>query len=176
MNIGVLSDTHRNREYLDNAVDWLVSRKHVDNLYHLGDDYQDVQGLEDVWIPVVQVPGIYHPAYRDGSMKPTAIETVLGLTIILVHQLNKDISDDDRIRADIILHGHTHKAELSLSDGLLIMNPGHLKGPLDKNMPPSFGLLEIGESSVRAAIFDLDFKEIESLKLVRSENGLYRGY
>jgi predicted phosphodiesterase len=54
------------------------------------------------------------------------------------------------------------------------MNPGHLKGPLDKNAPPSFGLLDIQDRGVTATIFNLDFKPVQSMELLRSENRLYK--
>ncbi|HEX7509726.1 MAG TPA: metallophosphoesterase family protein, partial [Chitinivibrionales bacterium] len=77
-------------------------------------------------------------------------------------------------RSNIILHGHSHRYELRLDDGLLYMNPGHLKGPIDKNAPPSFGLLDIQDKNVQAKIFGLDFKTLQEIDLLRSENRLYK--
>lgn len=174
MKIGVVSDTHRNKEYLSEVVTWLVSRHHITTLYHLGDDYEDVIDLGDMGIEVVQVPGIYHARYRKGSLPVKQRETVLGLQILLVHALEKDVTDEDRRVSDIILFGHTHRAQIILDDGLLLMNPGHLKSAMDKNAKPSFGLLDIQDRTVAAKIFGLDHKEIESMVLVRSESGLFR--
>jgi putative phosphoesterase len=175
MKIGVVSDTHRNKEYLEDVVGWLGDRHRIVSLYHLGDDYEDVLGLADEGIEVVQVPGIYHTKYRDGSLQPKVLESVLGVRILLVHSLEKDISAEDRTVTDIILYGHTHRPELKLEDGLLLMNPGHLKAPKDKNIDPSFGMLDIGNKEVTATIFDLKFKEIQSMHMIRSETGLFRG-
>jgi len=91
-----------------------------------------------------------------------------------VHALDKDVTKDDIIRSDIILHAHTHKAELRLDDGMLYINPGHLKGPIDKNSPPTFGLLDIQDKEVKVALFNLEFKVIQEKALLRSENGLYK--
>ena len=174
MKIGIVSDTHRNREYLERAVDWLLSNYHIASLFHLGDDYEDVVGLVDQGIDIIQVPGIYHQKYRDGTLQPKQIEHILGLRILLLHSYEKDFADEDKTMADVILYGHTHRPEIKLADGLLLMNPGHLKGDIDKQVKPSFGLLDIQDRVVFAKIFGMDFKEIEGVELMRSESGLYR--
>ncbi|MBD3390485.1 MAG: hypothetical protein GF418_00560 [Chitinivibrionales bacterium] len=175
MRVGVVSDTHRNKDLLETVAGWLTENQRIASLYHLGDDYEDVVGLAGQGIEVVQVPGIYHAKYRDGTLKPTAWENVMGVRVLLAHSLEKDVTDEDRAVTDIILYGHTHKPELRLEDGLLYMNPGHLKGTVDKTTPASFGLLDVGNREVTATIFDLSFDEIQSIHMIRSETGLYRG-
>jgi predicted phosphodiesterase len=91
-----------------------------------------------------------------------------------VHALDKDATPDDIMRSDIILHGHTHRAELRLEDGMLYINPGHLKGPIDKNARPSFAFLDIQDKNVVVKIIGLDFKVIQEMELFRSENRLYK--
>jgi predicted phosphodiesterase len=161
-------------ELLDNVVEWMTHRQKIATMYHLGDDYNDVAGLGDRFSELVQIPGIYDERYLNGKLPAKVFETILGITILLVHSLDKDAKHEDIARSDIILFGHTHKHELQLDDGKLYMNPGHLKGPLDKNMPPSFGVLDIHDRGVGATIFDLNFKAIQSMELIRSESGLYR--
>jgi len=174
MKIGIVSDTHRNKEFLNSAVDWLVNRQKIAVLYHLGDDYDDVKELGDLFLEIVQVPGIYDERYKKGTLPAKIVETILGLNIMLVHSVEKDLSDNDLSRSDIILYGHSHHEELRLEDGRLFMNPGHMKGPLEKNMPPTFGLLNIMDREVSATIFNMNFKPVESIELLRSESGLYK--
>ncbi len=174
MKIGIVSDTHRNKEYLERAVDWLISSRHIVSLYHLGDDYEDVVELAERGIDIVQVPGIYHHKYQDGTIPAKLIEHVLGLRILLVHSFEKDVTFKDKTKADVILFGHTHKPEIRIEDGLLLMNPGHLKGEIDKQTEPSLGILDVQDQTVSAKIFDTDFEEIKSMELIRSESGLYR--
>ena len=174
MKIGVVGDTHRNKVYLERVIDWLIPEQHISSLYHLGDDYEDVVDLADRGVEIVQVPGIYHKNYLNGTLKPKQIETILGLRVLLVHSLDKDVTTEDRTVSDIILYGHTHRSEIKLEDGLLLMNPGHLKSEIDKQFKPSFGLLDIQDQTVSAKLFDMNFEEIKSVDLMRSESGLYR--
>ena len=174
MKIGIVSDTHRNKDLLVDVLDWMISRHKISALYHLGDDYDDVADLGDRYIEIVQVPGIYDERYKDGSLPAKAVETVMGLQIMLVHSYEKDITQDDILKSDIVLYGHTHKAEIRLVDGRLFMNPGHLKGPLDKNMPPTFGLLTILDKEVNAVIFGTNFKPVHTMDVMRAESGLYK--
>lgn len=174
MKIGIVSDTHRNKEFLHQVVNWLVSRQHIEQLYHLGDDYEDVIELADEGIEVVQVPGIYHKQYLNGSLKAKQVKHVVGLRILLVHSLEKDVNENDKAISDVILYGHTHRAALELKDGLMLMNPGHLKSTIDKQEKASFGLMDVQDAIVTAKIINLDFKEINGVKLIRTESGLFR--
>jgi len=174
MKIGVVADTHRNKDYMRSAVEWMLNRNKISMLCHLGDDYDDVLGITEEYIEVLQVPGLYDPRYRDKSLPAKVTETIQGLTVMLVHDFEKDGSSADLLHANIILCGHTHHAELRLESGVLFMNPGHLKGPLDKNEPPSFGLLDIQDRNVSAKIFSMDFKQIHGMELIRSENQLFK--
>ena len=174
MKIGVVSDTHRNRENLNLVVEWLMKRQRISMLFHLGDDYGDVMELTDRYIEVVQVPGLYDREYAGKTVPATLIETIQGLDILLVHALDKDLTREDALRSNVILFGHTHRPEIRLEDGVLYMNPGHLKGPIDKNVPPSFGLLEILDKNVNVKIINFDFKAVQEMSLLRSGSGLYK--
>jgi putative phosphoesterase len=174
MKVGIVSDTHRNKELLSTVVTWMEKNQRIAMLYHLGDDYNDVTELSDRYLEITQIPGIYDPKYLDGSLPATLTETVMGLRILLIHSIEKDMTPQMKQNSDIILHGHTHKPEMKLVDGLLYMNPGHLKSPKDKNTPASFGILDIQDKNIAATIFGIDYKVIESIKIMRSEQGLYK--
>ena len=174
MKIGIVSDSHRNKDYLNSVVDWLISRQKIATLYHLGDDYDDVADLAEKYIDIVQVPGIYDERYNDGTLPKKLMENVLGLRILLVHSFEKDVTKDDTMMTDIIMHGHTHHYEIKLEDGLLRVNPGHLKGPKEKNLPPTFGLLEIQDRDLHVKIINLEFKPVLTMNILRSENRLYK--
>jgi uncharacterized protein len=174
MKIGILSDTHRNKANLNLAAGWLQKKQRISMLFHLGDDYSDVLELTERYIEVVQVPGIYDKEYTNKTVPATVIETIQGLDILLIHALDKDLTKEDAMRSDIILYGHTHRSEIRLEDGVLYMNPGHLKSDMDKNAPPSFGLMEIQDKSVTIKIIGLDFKTVQEMSLFRSGSGLFK--
>ncbi len=50
--IGVVADTHGNRELLARAREILVEREGIDRAYHLGDDYADAEWMTDWNVPV----------------------------------------------------------------------------------------------------------------------------
>jgi len=174
MKIAVVGDTHRNMELLSKVAEWCCERQKTAALYHLGDDYCDMATLGERDMDVVQVPGIYDEGYRNGTLAAKAHESVLGLQILLVHSLEKDLAPDDRTACDVILYGHTHKAEMRLEDGHFYMNPGHLKADKDKNMAATFGILDIQDRHVSATVYDMAFKPVQRLEMTRSENGLYK--
>ena len=173
MKIGIVSDTHRNIEYLKSVAGYLVNRQKVSPCI-IWATIDDVKELDELYLEIVQVPGIYDHRYKSGKLAAKVFETILGLNILLVHSFEKDVQEDDIARSDIILFGHTHHYELRLEDGRLYMNPGHLKGPMEKNMPPTFGMLTIMDREVIATIYSIQFKPVQTLELLRSEGGLYK--
>ena len=47
----------------------LVPQTHpVSMLCHLGDEYDDIAELKDLYTELLQVPGIYDSRYKDGSL------------------------------------------------------------------------------------------------------------
>ena len=174
MKIGILSDTHRNKKNIHLVSELLVQHKHINSIYHLGDDYDDVLELQNLGVDVVQVPGLYDKKYFDSESARKHVETIYGIRILLIHSLDKDGTDNDITNSDIILYGHTHKGEIQLSDAKLFINPGHLKSDMDKNSKPSFGYLEILEKKVTTTLFNLQFKIVESHDYLYSEIGFYK--
>jgi hypothetical protein len=174
MKIGVVSDTHRNKKLLQQVVDWFVKTHSIGMLYHLGDDYDDTMHIADSGVEIKQVPGIYHPGYRDGRIAPTVRDTLMGLSILLVHSLEQDVTSEDILGSDIVLYGHSHEAKITVEDGVLYMNPGHLKGKRDKNRDSSFGMLDIQEENIYAYLFDAHFNELTRVPISRSGAGLYK--
>jgi putative phosphoesterase len=174
MKIGVVSDTHRNKKFLAEVVAWMQKNHRISALYHLGDDYDDVIDLSDRFLEIVQVPGIYDPRYTDGTLGAVVKENVMGIRIALVHSAEKDLTDEIKSSSDIILYGHTHKPELQVIDGKLFMNPGHLKAEKDKTVPASFGILDIQDRNMTASIYGLNYKTVETARLMRSEQGLFK--
>lgn len=173
MRIGIVSDTHRNTQFHEKALDYLVSGKKADRIYHLGDDYRDAELEINRGLDLVRVPGIYCPEYQDRSVPKVAFDNILGVNIVMAHDI-KDITRENILCNDIILYGHFHKYEIKVENSKLYINPGHLKSPKDKNQPPSFGFLDIDYDEISAAVIQADGKVLLTMKLKKGEAGLFK--
>jgi len=162
--IGVLSDTHGNLDYMRRALGHLRGEFGAERFYHLGDEYGDCDEMLDEGLALVRVPGIYAVEYASGRAPKALADVVEGRTIVLVHQIS-DVSEAQRASADLVVHGHTHKAGVSVEGGAVIFNPGHLKSARHKNHPASFGALEVEAQRVRVRVLGMDFSAILEMEL-----------
>lgn len=153
MRIGVLSDTHGNQRLMVAAADRLVDEHKAELLIHLGDDYADGQALEWAGYPVRTVPGLWCPEYRDHRYPNRLDESFAGVRVVALHA-DKDIRGYD-YEADVILTGHTHTPRVEFVEGVLHLNPGHLKAQRDRGANASFGKVEIHDDRILAAVYEL---------------------
>jgi uncharacterized protein len=172
MQIGIISDTHKNKDLHTAALNELLSEG-VSKIYHLGDNFSDGEVEIEYGVDLLRVPGIYCPEYTDKTVERVAFDTVQGVGIVMAHD-RKDITEKDILCNDIILFGHTHKSELNVVNGKLFLNPGHLKGEKDKGRLPSYGLLTIDYGKIEASIHEIEGKTIGRLSLKKDDTGLYK--
>jgi hypothetical protein len=172
MRIGIISDTHKNRDLHAMALDELLSHG-ASKIYHLGDNYSDGELEIEYGVDLIRVPGIYCPEYTDEIVEKAAFDTIQGVGVVMAHVLN-DISEKDIMCNDIILYGHTHKTELKVENGKLYLNPGHMKSDKDKGRLPSYGLLSIDCGKIEAAIYEIGGKTVSRLFLKKDNTGLYK--
>jgi len=166
MKIGIVSDSHGEVENLKDAVDWLVDGG-AEKIIHLGDDYDDAEGLK---IEVIRVPGVFSRYYKDPEIPNRRIEEIEGWRVLLTHteqshenDLPTDIKPEEvieRREVELVLCGHTHIPKIEEKGGILYINPGHLKKKDKKGYPPSFASVEFTREKVDAKIIDLKSKEI----------------
>jgi len=178
MKVGVISDSHNNLEYLSEAGLWL-NQNGASLLVHLGDDWDDTNAIERLGVKILKVPGVFSSYYQDSSIINRRIEKMAGFQVLLTHtasshanDLPADLKPEDVIinhQADVILYGHTHMPNLEIKEGILWLNPGHLKIEDKKGYEPSFGMLDLGEYEAVGKIIDFKTKvEIKSLTLRKS--------
>jgi len=143
--------------------------KNTDIVIHLGDDYEDIdffklllEGKE-----VYQVPGIYHPRYRNGALPAVKTLKIEDWNIALVHNL-EDLFRK-KILGDINFYGHTHKTEIFARDGKLFVNPGHLKDDFDRGFAASYAIMEITPKSVNIKIITLSGRIIKERIIEKTE-------
>lgn len=166
MKIGVISDSHRNLNYLRKAADYLVKKEGVDWVVHLGDDYTDSEILKEYGVKTLAIPGVYDPEYKEPEIVNRVIEEFGDLKVMISHTVKShdndkagDLVPEEVIankEVDIYLFGHTHIYDLYLKDNILYLNPGHLKEEDIKGKPASFSLLEIEGKEVDVKIIRLD--------------------
>ncbi len=166
MKAGVVSDTHGNIENLKEAVEWLAEVEGVDVLIHLGDDASDVRELDCLNVRVVSVPGVFESAYSDKKIPNRLIDEFDGVWVLISHtpashdrDLPEDIKPEDVIGkggADVVLHGHTHRASIEKTGSVSVINPGHLKTSDARGGKPTFAVVDFSGRQVK--IISLDDK------------------
>jgi putative phosphoesterase len=148
--VGVVSDTHGNVEGMRRLTDMLKARG-VFTLLHVGDDYRDVRTLKQAGLEVIGVPGVFCREYDDPQVPNRLVVELNGVKMLLTHTEGRNRHDapgdpDPRILArevQIVLFGHTHNPTLEERQGVLWLNPGHLRNRADRGYPATFALLAL---------------------------------
>jgi uncharacterized protein len=135
--IGIISDSHDNLDKIKIAVDILNANK-VDFVFHAGDFVAPftVPVLEKLEMGFLGVFG-----NNDGEKKGLSASSQgkiqegplklrkFGKDIILTHSLSSIASDDlGENLPDLIIYGHTHRAEILKKGKCLFINPGECGG------------------------------------------------
>ncbi len=167
MRIGVFSDSHGDIRNLERGARYLLDSYQVEMFIHLGDDYSDALSLEKFGLRVLRVPGVFSGYYQDPHIPNRIVEILSGYRVLLSHTLSshrndlpQDLKPEDLIKnkeVDIVLFGHTHVPFLEEREGILYLNPGHVKEGMDKGYPPTFAFLRL-EKEVQARVIDLKGK------------------
>jgi putative phosphoesterase len=159
MIVGVVSDTHGNREGMLLLAERLKSLG-VQTVLHLGDDYQDLATLTRAGLEVLGVPGLYCPEYRDPKILNRQVVELGGLKFLLTHTEARSRFDGPEdldpemicYEVDAVLFGHTHAPALEERQGIAWVNPGHLRHRTDRGSPPTFALLHISPLELKVQI------------------------
>ncbi len=162
MIVGVVSDTHGNRQGMLQAAERLKFLG-VQTVLHLGDDYRDFDTLSRAGLKVIGVPGVYCPEYRDPAVPNRLMVELGGLKFLLTHtesrHKNDGPGDPDPEMAcyevDAVLFGHTHTPTLEERQGKAWINPGHLRDCTDRGYPPTFALLNISPPEIKVQVLRL---------------------
>ena len=142
MKILVFSDSHGHYERLLRAVREHLQNGGIDRIFFLGDGLRDIIKLSDEFprIPITYVHGNCDDAFTTREERENAIYeevvTAGGVTFLLMHGHKYDVkySTDDaafrayEVGADVVLFGHTHRADDSTIDfgkkKIRLINPG----------------------------------------------------
>ncbi|MGA2251181.1 metallophosphoesterase family protein [Terracidiphilus sp.] len=152
MKIGVVSDTHGLlRPEVTAALDG------VERILHVGDvgDAEILRKLEKI-APVTAVRGNIDFDGECARLAETEILEVQGISIYLLHIIDKLDLDPRAAGFSAVLFGHSHKAEIRRHNGVLYFNPGSC-GPRRFQLPVTMGFLRLNaDGTLEAEIIDLD--------------------
>jgi len=158
MKIALLSDSHGNLAYIKKIGQYLKEKAKVDLIIHLGDEYNDVDILNDLGIDIIKVPGIFSSYYQDPSIPNRIIKEIEGVKVLITHSLDphpndlpqdrgpQDIITEENIKA--VFYGHTHIAKVEEKKGVMFVNPGHLRESDKRGNPASFAIVEIKSGKI----------------------------
>jgi len=167
MKIGVLSDTHGNTMMMNEALRIMAEDYEVDAVIHLGDDMSDMSNIDLHGKPFYAVPGMYEAMWNDGNTPHRRIVEFGGLKFLLSHSPHSEPHDAPidikpetaraRYGIDVLLYGHTHRyAAFKNGDGVITINPGHLKSEMDRGNPASFAIIDIDSGEIHVEIMGMD--------------------
>ena len=146
MKLLVMSDSHKNIGLMQQAAE----QTRPDAIMHLGDHIGDARELQrrlpDAVIYTVVGNCDFYTQGEDELLL-----TLAGKKIYMTHGhifgvksgLDSLVKQARRRNADIALFGHTHQALLQQTEGLWLMNPGHMKQQHDRNRAASYGIVTI---------------------------------
>lgn len=157
--VAVLSDSHGNSQTLERLAA-LLKEKGIGLALHLGDDYRDIAFLTSRGLQVIGVPGVYCPEYADARIPNRRLLELGEIRLLLTHTENRHRHDrpedpdpqEAAWEADLVLYGHTHEPALEERESGWWLNPGHLKGPLDRGQPATYALLTLNGREVEVEI------------------------
>ena len=155
--IGILSDTH-----LDTVPDHFKTAAKacfadVSMILHAGD--LTSLAILDVFKDK-KVHAVHGNMCTQKTCKALPTQTTItvgGFTIGLVHRVGNSYDFEDRLielfpEADCIVYGHTHHPVCHQVGDILYMNPGSFFSTGRYGAPPTYGILEISEKSLRGSI------------------------
>ncbi len=154
MKLLILSDSHRELEYMRDA----VRRERPDAVIHLGDLVPDADRLaeEFLGLPVLSVRG--NCDFSQPARAEELLRTFEGVKIFGVHGhryhvkqtlLHAELAARQR-EADVLLFGHTHCPYCECYNGLWMLNPGACSG-----RAPSYGVVQIENGKINCRVTDM---------------------
>lgn len=148
MRILVISDTHGvNKE----IIEIFSENEKADMIIHLGDYVKDGEKISKILgLPCVIVKGngdynSDYPEDRFIEIEGKKIFSTHGHKYNIKSNLDKLYHKSMKLKADIILFGHSHIPLNIKKDGIIIMNPGSPSIPRGIDGIKTYGIIEIGE-------------------------------
>lgn len=145
MEILIISDTHGRVSIAERVIESLKSS--IDMIIHCGDVVNDAKKIKEKYnIPIEYVRGNCDFDLETPSEK---VIELAGKCIMITHGHNYGVKYTktnlyyaaEEKKADIVIFGHTHIAEIEEAYGILYINPGSISLP--RNGINSYAILSI---------------------------------
>lgn len=148
--VGVISDTHGILQ--PQVVDLFAG---CDLIIHAGDiDIPEILTKLRRIAPVTAVRGNMDRGSWAGALPVADMVTVGDMSIYVLHDLANLNVDPRSADIQVLISGHTHKAEKKKEAGVLYVNPGSAGAPRSDRQP-SVALLYINGQSIHARLVRL---------------------
>jgi len=153
MRIGILSDSHHDREDINTAISVMGK---VDHIIHAGDNYSDAKYIEKEFnYKITAVKGNTDL----GVGKTETIIELLGRKILVTHGHKYHVKHGYQklyyrgleAGVDIVVFGHTHRALQFEESDILFINPGSVSRP-HGGEKKSYAILELSEKKCEVEI------------------------
>lgn len=127
----------------------------VKAIFHAG-DVGDVAILKELSLvaPVYAVRGNMDRGELFEQLPATLLKDCCGVSLFILHDLLTLDVNPFAIGVDVVIHGHTHKAEIDNRKGIWYINPGSA-GPNSKRGRASVALLDLADTRMLPEIVSL---------------------
>ncbi|MCD6085087.1 MAG: YfcE family phosphodiesterase [Desulfurococcales archaeon] len=176
MKIIVVSDTHGELDQVNFLVGKLRGVE-PDLVIHLGDDSPDADPIVSAGFKVIRVPGVFEEVYKDFEVINRVVVKLSDWYVLLTHtpeSHKNDLPTDpkpeelvSRKAVDAVFHGHTHIPRLEKVNGVVYLNPGHLKKSDKKGWPATYALVTVGDEELSIEVRNLSDDSVLLSKVFR---------
>jgi putative phosphoesterase len=152
MNLGIISDTHGTV-----TPQALSALKGSDRILHAGDiTTPDVIQALKTLAPVIAVRGNMDYGATASNLPPAEMLEFDGTCIYMLHNLHTLDLDPKAAGIHIVIHGHTHQADMKTIDTVLYFNPGSASHGR-YGSPPSVGQIHLTNGNIIPRIIALKY-------------------
>jgi len=150
LRLGIISDTHGLlRPEAERCLDG------VDHIIHAGDiGMAEIIDRLRLIAPVTAIRGNVDTADWAKAFPETQTMRLGGRCFHVVHDVNDLKIDPVSDGIDVVVFGHSHRARVEATGGVLYLNPGSA-GPRRFKLPITLATLEIGSGPLSPVIHDL---------------------
>jgi putative phosphoesterase len=148
--IGIISDTHG---LLRPEAERCLSG--VSHIIHAGDiGRPDIVAALRRIAPVTAIRGNIDKGDWAKDYAETAMVTLEQRSFYVLHDLHALQIDPAAQAIDVVISGHSHRAQINMADGVLYLNPGSA-GPRRFRLPITLATIEIASGELRPQIHHL---------------------